>query len=118
MPKDLYCSACGEKLVNYPKAIPGKGYIVDLVDPHECEGYAVHENELGKPTILDIIESLKDIGKSIQDADRRSPKANLNIGAIEDKREDIVKSTAPQGLLQNIKNAQTSGATLDEIDEE
>jgi len=37
MSKNFYCARCGKKLKVIPKAIPQKGIIMNLVEPHVCE---------------------------------------------------------------------------------
>ena len=37
MAKHYYCAACGKELKVFRKAIPKKGIVLDLVEPHECD---------------------------------------------------------------------------------
>jgi len=103
MSKQYYCSSCGIQLKAYPKAVPGKGYIVNLVDPHECEGYAIAGIEEGQKTVLEIINGLKTIAPTTADSEIRSEKANLIIGKdLRDER-DKRTTSAPSNLLNHVE---------------
>lgn len=104
MPKQQFCSACGIELTTYPKAIPGKGRIVHLVDPHECEGFAIEEKPEGKETVLEIIKGLKPLGQSISDSQRRGERTNLIIGKDLRNDKDKKTTTAPSGLIDQIQH--------------
>jgi hypothetical protein len=92
--------------------VPGKGHIFDVVDPHDCEGYAIKANEEEKPTVLDVLENLKSLGKTIEDSARRSEDANLVIG-LKDERSDV-KTSAPQGLLRSMRDLPSSNEDFEE----
>jgi hypothetical protein len=108
MPKNIYCSKCGVELKYYRQAIPGKGLIIDLVDPHNCEGYAVESKFNDRPTAMDIIketknkyfEQIKENGEKgdLLRSERGLP-TNQEPG---DKRQNIVSSTAPRVLQRAI----------------
>lgn len=102
----FFCSKCGLELVHIRKAIPGKGYIANLINPHKCEGFGIKDNKKGKPTLLDIIESLKPLGKTVTDSSRRSEDANL-VHNFRDNRSDV-KSTAPDGILRSMRDLATT----------
>ena len=110
----FFCSKCGLELVHIRKAIPGKGYIADLIDPHKCKGFGIKSNEEGKPTLLDIIESLKPLGKTVADSSQRSEDANLvhNFNLKDDRSE--IKSTAPDGLLRSMRDLATTEKDFEE----
>lgn len=96
MAKKFYCSKCGVELTLNIKAIPGKGFIVNLIEPHNCEGYAVKSNEGENPTVLDIINSLKPISpiNSKEDKDVR----NLRPFNLKDQRQ----SSVPTGIIKGL----------------
>lgn len=105
MPKQFYCSTCGIELIHSRKAVPGKGTILDLITPHECEGYSIKSNEFEKPTVEDVIDSLKDVGKVIE-----AESQEIHTGFGEhfeegDRRsdKDKITSIAPKNLLSGIK---------------
>ena len=107
----LYCSQCGIELTHRRSAVPGKGHIFDVVDPHNCEGFAIKANEEEKPTVLDVLENLKSLGKTIEDSAKRAEDANL-VHGLKDERSDV-KSSAPQGLLRSMRDLPTSNGDLE-----
>ena len=107
----LYCSKCGIELTHRRSAVPGKGHIFDVVDPHNCEGFAIKANEEEKPTALDVLENLKSLGKTIEDSAKRAEDANL-VHGLKDERSDV-KSSAPQGLLRSMRDLPTSNEDLE-----
>ena len=113
MPKKIYCSACEQELRLTRKAFKAKGAIFDCVDPHECPGKPVEKGTSEKPSISDVLDGLDDLGKAISDATERSPHANLNIGALEDKRKEVITTTAPPNLLRSIKNQLPANTDID-----
>ncbi len=119
MPNEFYCSSCGQKLTWIRSAIPGKGKIVDLIQPHKCPGYAVKAKKDEQETVLDIIEKLKDLSPAKPAVEIEGP----NTGRIttseshfnlQDRRKEIIKSSAPAGLINAMKDIPTSGGDLDE----
>ena len=108
----FFCSKCGLELVHIRKAIPDKGYIADLIDPHKCKGFGIKSNEEGKPTLLDIIDNLKPLGKTVADSTKRNEDANL-VHNLKDDRSDI-KSTAPDGLLRSMRDLATTEKDFEE----
>ena len=108
----FFCSKCGLELVHIRKAIPGKGYIADLISPHECEGFGIRANEEGKPTLLDIINNLKPLGKTVADSSQRNEDANL-VHNLKDERSEI-KSTAPDSLLRSMRDLATTEEDIEE----
>ncbi len=103
----LYCSKCGIELTHSRKAITGKAHILDLVDPHNCKGYAVEEAEDEKETILQVLQNLKDVETTIEkvaETQRRFPEPG-------DRRFNVT-STAPANLINSIHNLPPSGGEL------
>ena len=96
MPRAFYCSKCGVELEHTRKAVPGKGTILDLISPHNCEGYAIKDSDTGKPTVLELLDKLKDI-------DHLEPKTDNKpyIPEPGDKRENI--KGVPTGILNALK---------------
>ena len=107
MPKHIYCSKCGVELVQSRQVV--RGTILDMVDPHECEGYAIKANEDENPTVLDIIEGLKELSQTIEkveDDAEGSANKPLAFPLSGDKREGVKTSTAPASLSNAIKNGE------------
>lgn len=115
MAKTFYCSKCGQELGYFRRAVPKKGIILDLIEPHDCEGYAIKANEGEKPTVLDIINSLKDISFSISSSTPFEP--NIKDSHFEDLRDGKKTTSAPRGILQQIKTGIPSGSVGEDPDE-
>ena len=95
MPR-FYCSSCGIQLDHKRKAVPGKGMILDLISPHECEGYSIKSNEFGNPTAEDLISQAKPLGKAkVVSSGQDKSQSTFEMG---DKRGDV-RSMAPRSLL-------------------
>jgi hypothetical protein len=105
----FHCSVCGCELVHVRKAIPGKGKIVDLIEPHECCGHAYKAGEDERPTVLDIINSLKPIGPVVSVGNEGDEDGRYNEPG--DLREDGKgsKSSAPRSLLKSMENLPSIG---------
>jgi hypothetical protein len=79
--RKYYCSECGKELVITRMAIPRKGVILDLVEPHEC-GDKVDIKSLfdqpGKPDL--IYQDKKTVQKSmpLEDPTPSNPLEILN----------------------------------------
>ena len=104
----LYCSKCGIELTHSRQAVPGKGHIFDVVDPHVCQGYAIGNNEDGKETVLQVLENLKDLGKTIEVSDGKNDQGRYpDLG---DRRGDDSKitTTAPGGILRSMRDLATT----------
>ena len=98
MPKKFYCSRCGIELKHERKVVPGKRIILDLVDPHECEGFSVKSSD-DKPTVEDILNSLPvSVPVNVHSKNDEDHRDDL----IRDKRNDIKTSSAPENLLDSI----------------
>ena len=84
-----------------------KRQIIDLIEPHECEGFAVKSNIDERPTVLDVIEGLKDLSKTTEalSQDRHS---GFRSDVDGDKRERSRISSAPASLLGNINSVNKS----------
>lgn len=109
MPQKFYCSACGVELTHSRRAVPGKGHIFDLIDPHECEGYAIKTPEDGSGTVVQILDSLQKIEPITSISDGKNEEGRYTGPG--DRRDDKSKitSTAPSNLLENIRGLSTSG---------
>lgn len=100
MAKKFYCSICGVELIHSRKAIPGKGTILDLIEPHSCDGKAIESGEFDSPTVKDILNNLKPLGSMEKvSSGKKSTGGTLDV---RDQR-DGVRSTAPQSLLDHIR---------------
>ena len=109
MPKHFYCLLCGIELTHSRKAIPGKGIILDLITPHECEGYSVKSNIDENPTVEEVIEKartvhLETVETEIGRITGKGP-SNLLDG---DLRKEVKTSTAPDTLLRNLNTLENS----------
>uniref|UniRef100_A0A6H1ZBK2 Uncharacterized protein n=1 Tax=viral metagenome TaxID=1070528 RepID=A0A6H1ZBK2_9ZZZZ len=102
MAKHFYCSTCGVELVYSRKAVPGKGVILDLIAPHECEGFAVKSNLDDRPTVLDVLENLKDVSTAIKKAASQERHSGFRSDP-EDSREGVKTSSAPGSLLKSLR---------------
>jgi len=117
MPKLTICSECHAQLVTYSKAI-NKGQIALVVEPHVCQvisesGIDISLEKPGKLILLpasktlsfdNILPAPKTVNKNndLRDitsstGDKRDPK-HL-------REEKAITSTAPQGILSQIKHA-------------
>lgn len=105
MSKKYYCSICGIELVHSRKAIPGKGTILDLIDPHECEGHSIKSGKFDSPTVKDILDNLKPLGPAVKITHGKE-----STGSTFDHqdRRDGVRSSAPQSLLEHIRASKIS----------
>jgi len=111
--RKFYCSSCGIELTYIRKAIPGKGYIANMIEPHECEGFAIKETIDDKETLLQIIENLKPIGRAIVAKDKGKPINQFNPGDHRDDKSKIT-SSAPASILSSVKSMSTSDKELDD----
>jgi len=104
MSKRYYCSVCGTELVHSRKAVPGRGIILDLIDPHECEGYAIKSPDPKHPSVKDLLEKLKPLGevKKVTGGEEEIPRTN--IFNFKDNR-DGIRTTAPKSLLNHISES-------------
>lgn len=109
MPRQFYCSACGAELNHQRKAVPGKGIILDTIEPHECEGYVAKEAPEGEQTLIQYLESLPKIKPTDAPVDKSNPDnqtpgtfPTINDGDRRDSSDK--KTTAPEGVLQNFNN--------------
>ena len=107
MAKHYYCSVCGIELVYSRKAVPKKGLVLDLIQPHECEGYSVRSNVDEKPTVEDVLRDTKDVQKIVEKEVEGTGFFRRNFNSnLSDKREEVRTSTAPRSLLENIHGMQ------------
>lgn len=114
MARNFYCSKCGIELVHIRKAVPGKGIILDLIEPHECEGYAIHSAFDDKPTAIEIIESAKPTGELSKAESQVIDTGARSLFQISDKRTDVKTSSAPEGIRGGLANLDPS-PTDDEL---
>lgn len=105
MAKKYYCSTCGIELIHTRRAVPGRGAILDLIDPHECEGFAVKANEYNEPTVKDLLDNLKPIGPTTPASKERE--ASTSVFEPGDRRKEV--STAPPNLLEKMRLERTGG---------
>lgn len=115
LPKTIYCSKCGISLTQSRTVINRE--IVDCVEPHNCPGYAIEVSD--KPTIMDLIKATKPV-TIVQKVDI-NPKADLRPSVInpsfEDKRDGIKTTSAPTGILNALKQNETSNKSTEDLDD-
>jgi len=112
MSKKFYCSSCGVELTYSRKAIPGKGHILDLIDPHECEGFAIKSDRFGKPTVLDVLAELKPLGATtLVGSEDKSKKENT--GFFRNLKDERAISSAPEGIRRSLALSEDVDVTED-----
>jgi hypothetical protein len=119
MANKFYCSKCGIELNHIRKAVKGRGYILDLIDPHECEGYAIIEADDGSKTVLEILNELKPLGRASLASTDKEDRTRKTIEPG-DRRNDksIRTSIAPPNILDSIKSMNVTEGVEDDLDEE
>ena len=111
MATKYYCSKCGVQLEHSRKAVPGKGIILDLISPHECEGYSIKSNPDENPTAEDIINSAKPLGAAkLVSKSTNKPDGGQSSFDLGDRRSEV-RSAAPQGILDQMKNLEPTGTS-------
>lgn len=106
MPRQYFCSKCGEELVLKRKSLKNKQVIIDLLDPHTCaEGDKYIDN------ITDLEKPLSPYQKELRNESlRHSAIRNEDDKVFSDQRsksnlrETLTNvSSAPLNLLMNFK---------------
>jgi hypothetical protein len=105
MARQFYCSKCGIELIHSRKAVPGRGVILDLIDPHECEGYAIKSDKFDSPTVKDLLEKMPALGATTE---AKSQERHTGFRSTLSDRRGQSSSTAPKSLIDNIKSMETS----------
>jgi hypothetical protein len=100
MAKVVYCAQCGTRIEVYRKALKGYGRIIEIIEPHEC---------LETPVDLDLtpleIPKKSADGEFVQKLDDLRP-ASVSTADLRDRRPSAdVKSSAPLGILDQVKAA-------------
>ena len=121
MPLKLHCAQCGIELLIYRKAVSAQKRVVDLVEPHKCAKIDAEPTpapdlvltDKPKPMSIDVkklfddfefVKKLNNLDKKvtvdpasghIEDHGDKRPKENL--------RKELSISTAPLGLINQIK---------------
>jgi len=114
MPKYLYCATCGVELKQERRAV--KGEIYDFIIPHDCDGG--HDELSDLPNVMDLINNIKPPQPPKRDEPKdkiQEHKPSLNLKDVRDK-DAMVTSIAPQGLLEAMKNQQTTPVNTDDFD--
>ena len=104
--KTVYCAKCGTKLSIIRKALPKQGRIIDIVEYHECPDEPVEFDltpiDIPKPNDTDNNEFVR----NLDDLKPQSIFGNLDL---RDRRgKDVVKSTAPQSVLDMLNDLPNS----------
>ncbi len=113
--KFVYCSVCGQHIPVIRKAMPKFGTIIDLIEPHECLEEPV-EFDL-TPIDNKIIDVNKEKNKFVQNLNKLQPSKAFSTNELKDRRfeeseevkeEKKVTSSAPDTVLDMIKQMETS----------
>ena len=116
MAKHLHCANCGMELLLLRKALEGKIY--NLVEPHQCSE-EIAEPESGNFTPIakprppeKVVEATFGKGKFVEKLNDLQPKP-IPFEETGDKRSGdtmrkVKTSSAPPGILDNIKSLQNS----------
>ncbi len=100
MPRQYFCSKCGEELVLKRKSLKNKQIIIDLLDPHTCD-----ENGDYIDNITDLEKPLSPIQKEMRNESLRhqtiiNKDDRVFSDVRETKRQDVLgTSTAPHNIL-------------------
>lgn len=122
MSKKFYCAKCGLKLEIFQKAIPHKGIIMNLVEPHEClvnidNVIADEKDPFAGKGAFEILDESKEkkldelfdsfpFVKSLNKATAEHEVVTQETGDKRDKehlRKELVTSTAPLNVLDKVK---------------
>lgn len=108
MPKQMFCSKCGMDLILIRKAISGN--ILDLIDPHTCDDYHLHNLS---PSPVEIatenISETSDKVEGLLDTFFDKPKDNRN-------KKDLrvpETSSAPRGIRNALVNSMSENDLSD-----
>ena len=124
MPLKLHCAQCGIELLIYRKAVSAQKRVVDLVEPHKCakiDAESTPSQDLvltdkPKPMSIDITKLFDDF-EFVKKLNNLEPKRDPSMKVVheenygEDKRpkenlrKELSISTAPLGLINQIKPA-------------
>ena len=117
--KKIYCAECGQELMMIRKAIKSQHQVLDMVEPHTCEGEQAKIFKIEElPTPINPIKAPKDVKKlfddfkfvkSLNDLDKKlEVETSLNPSMMEDKRSkdslrnELPTSNAPENLLGSL----------------
>lgn len=117
MSKIYYCAKCGTQLTVTRKALPGRGWIVELVEYHKCSTKVKDFDlePLNVPTFDPDSEDRKFV-KKLNDLPR--PFDGVSTMDLRDRRlPDQVKSSAPPTVLDQMKHL-TNTTPVHDIDNE
>ena len=141
MSKQLFCAQCGARLETRRKAVPQKGIIVDLVEPHECGDsdnvFNLEEVESERPTNSGEVTNLtpqKEMEKKLKidkmfegfdfvqklnkatEIEHPSEPGDLRPNSMQ--REELQTSSAPLNVLASAKrDAGTVTPEREDLDE-
>ena len=121
-PKHLFCAKCGYEVFWTRRALPRMGIIFDLIEPHQCkedvtlpEGVELPQPiKKAKPGNLDEVFAGFEFGKKLDELEPKTKPPMTEEGPgdrrpTSTKRDEIVSSTAPQGVLDQIKHGVNTG---------
>lgn len=110
MSKTAYCSQCGKKLNMMKKALPTYGRIINIVEQHECSEEPV-ELDLTPIDVPSFTPTFMGKDQFVQNLNKLDKKPKLGTEDLRDRRDtanikdDGVSSTAPQSLLNQVKQS-------------
>jgi len=119
----VYCAQCGKELEVHRKAVPSEQKIYEVIEPHTCtetklediEEVLKDEKKPLTPKLDNLFNSFKFVQKLNKLATKPSP-LNQETGDKRDKeylRKELLTSTAPLNLLNNVRNLLPSQAEND-----
>lgn len=132
MAKIYHCAVCGKELKVVAKAIPRKGIVMNLVEPHECKSIVEIDMQEAEEKVVGALVKNGAEEKDILDASTNEEAADKVAKAFEsfpfvkklnegpeieplpltdrrpkDQHREEVTSTAPTGLLNMAKGTLT-----------
>ncbi len=110
MPKQFRCEYCGFPLIYKSNALKNRGVILDLIHLHECdESYAENITDTDKPQRGSVAEISTEAEQNQEEDNKAGFKDAFDLGDG-DKRDkkDLRTSTAPEGVIANLKTLSSS----------
>jgi hypothetical protein len=108
MAKKYFCSYCGTPIIVTRRALPNRGVIVELVEPHDCDERNIHnitDDEKPSPRIRDLTQPAPSEEKD---------SLGFPVPDFGDKRDkSVIKSTAPTNVLSKVKGGQNTNPEHD-----
>jgi len=124
--KQFFCAQCGTKLEVKRKAIPQQGVVIDLVEPHTCgkKGEEFDLINLDTPKspaeemkIEKMFEGFDFVQKLNKATEVETPGEPGDQRPKSARREELVTSSAPVGVLDIARNSTPSTPEREDLDE-